>query len=396
MFSEELLFNAEVEGGPFIDENPINEVIDVSMALKNGSNLSLSQIGHSLKASVDNTHKINNVDRLEGNETLFNELDNLCIALSDYVFTYLSQNSNLPIVIDIFFMKDDRAIQMLSAEVTSKGRTLSVYRKLFKDGELKDQIEKFLEELSYCIPKDRKVIIIIDAGFHCEWFKTIENLGWYWLCRVGLGKGLIFCHSNAWLSIEEFKPLIQDKTTNYGQVLLTKEQEYACRLVTTKRSHNGKMLKDSRVKSNSRSASGRYKTVGKPWILISNLPENEFKSTEIVDLYSKRMQIEQSFHGVTSLQFGLGGRYIHTKCIYRWGIKMLYAAIVQITYWVIGIIGHSQGMQKTFQANTIKDRKVFSYFTLGKLIIKHDRMNKLVLDDSMLSEVIKTELSRKW
>jgi hypothetical protein len=43
--------------------------------------------------------------------------------------------------------------------------------------------------------------------------------------------------------------------------------------------------------------------------------------------------------------------------------------IVIITYWVIGVVGYSQGMQRIFQPNTVKDKKIYSYFTLGKFII---------------------------
>jgi hypothetical protein len=397
MFSEKLLFNALVEGCPFIHSNRINAVLDVSMALRDSQNLSLSQIGRSLKGPSAVKHKIKKVDRLEGNEKLHHELSDLYRALSNYVFTYLSQDPNLPIVIDVCFMKDDRAIQMLSAEVTSKGRTLPLYRKLFREGELKDQTQSFLKELSYCIPKDRQVIIIMDAGFHCEWFKIIESLGWFWLCRVRQGKSLQLSHSDSWLSIKEFIPLVKEKTTNYEQVLLTREHEYICRLVTTKRAPKGRVLKDSRGNTKGKGASGRYKSGAKePWILATNLPNVEYKSTEIVNLYSKRMQIEESFRDLKSHQFGLCGRYIRTLCIHRWGVKMLLAAIVQITYWVIGVIGHSQGMQRIFQANTVKDKKVFSYFTLGKLIIEYSRINELIFDESMLANVIQTELNRKW
>jgi hypothetical protein len=397
MFAEKLLFNALVEGCPFIHENRINAVLDVSMALRDSQNLSLSQIGRSLKGPSDIKHKIKKVDRLEGNERLHEELSDLYIALSSYVFTYLSQNPSLPIVIDVCFMKDDRAIQMLSAEVASKGRTLPLYRKLFKEGELKDQTQDFLKELSHCIPKDREVIIIMDAGFHCEWFEIIESFGWYWICRVRQGKSLKFSNSDSWTSVKEFIPTVKEKTTNYEQMLLTREHEYICRLVTTRRAPKGRVLKDSRGNTNGNGASGRYKSAAKePWLLATNLPTNEYKSTEIVSLYSKRMQIEESFRDLKSHQFGLCGRYIRTKCIHRWGVKMLLAAIVQITYWVIGVIGHSQGMQRIFQANTVKDKKVFSYFTLGKLIIEHDRISELIFDESLLANVIQTELNRKW
>jgi hypothetical protein len=396
MFAEKLLFNALVEGCPFIHENRINSVLDVSMALRDSQNLSLSQIGRALKGPSDIKHKIKKVDRLEGNEKLHMELSDLYVALSNYVFTYLSQDTSLPIIIDVCFMKDDRAIQMLSAEVASKGRTLPLYRKLFKEGELKEQTQDFLKELSNCVPKDRKVIIIMDAGFHCEWFEIIESLGWFWVCRVRQGKSLKLLGSDSWISVKDFIPMVKEKTTNYGQISLTKEHEYSCRLVTTRRAPKGRVLKDSRGNTNGRGASGRYKSGAKePWLLATNLP-SEYKSAAIVTLYSKRMQIEESFRDIKSHQFGLCGRYIRTKCIHRWGVKMLLSAIVQITYWVIGVIGHSQGMQRVFQANTVKDKKVFSYFTLGKLIIEYEKINQLVFDEAMIAQVIQNELSRKW
>ncbi|MBN8797731.1 MAG: IS4 family transposase [Stenotrophomonas nitritireducens] len=396
MFTEKLLFNALVEGCPFIHENRINAVLEVSMALRDSQNLSLSQIGRSLKGPSDIKHKIKKVDRLEGNKNLHEELDSLYRALSSYVFTYLSQDANLPIIIDVCFMKDDRAIQMLSAEIATKGRTLPLYRKIFKEGELKDQTQAFLKELAQCIPSDRKVIVIMDAGFHCEWFETIDSFGWFWVCRVRQGKSLKFSSAEDWLTVKDFISQVKEKTTNYERVLLTRRHEYSCRLVTTKRAPKGRHSKDSRGNTQGRIGSGRYKSAAKePWILATNLPSG-YKSTEIVNLYSKRMQIEESFRDLKSHQFGLCGRYIRTKCIHRWGVKMLLAAIVQITYWVIGVIGHSQGMQRRYQANTVRDRKVFSYFTLGKLIIEHDGLRHIKFHDEPLAQIIQNELSRDW
>ena len=80
-----------------------------------------------------------------------------------------------------------------------------------------------------------------------------------------------------------------------------------------------------------------------------------------------------------------------TALIY--GIKMLLAAIVQITYWVIA---HSQNKQSYFQANTVKDKKLFSYFTLGKLMIEHNQLGALAPDSRPLLDIIEQELSRVW
>lgn len=397
MFAEKLLFNALVEGCPFIHENRLNAVIDVSMALRDSQNLTLSEIGRALKGESKIKHKIKKVDRLEGNTKLHEELNSLYIGLSNYVFTYLSQDKNVPIIIDVCFMKDDRAIQMLSAEVASKGRSIPLYRKVFREGELKEQTQDFLRELSFCVPKERKIIIVMDAGFYCEWFKTIESFGWFWICRIRQGKSFKFIDSSDWHTVKEFIPQVKEKTTNYEQIILTRKHKHPCRLITTKRSPKGRVRKDSRGNTNGRVGSGRYRDAARePWLLATNLPEHDHKAVEIVNFYSKRMQIEESFRDLKSHQFGLSARYIRTKCIHRWGVKMLLAAIVQITYWVIGVIGHSQGMQTRYQANTVKDKKVFSYFTLGRLIIEHDGLKYLKFDDLILAQVIQNELSRKW
>ena len=108
------------------------------------------------------------------------------------------------------------------------------------------------------------------------------------------------------------------------------------------------------------------------------------------------MQIEQSFRDVKSHQFGLSARYASTKSIYRWGVKMLLAAIVQMMFWIIGVIAHSQNYQRVFQANTVRDKKVFSYFYLGQLMIEFDKLQELIIDYENLPTLIEQELARKW
>jgi hypothetical protein len=75
---------------------------------------------------------------------------------------------------------------------------------------------------------------------------------------------------------------------------------------------------------------------------------------------------------------------------------MLLASIVQIVFWIIGVIGHSQNFQKVFQANTVKDKKVFSYFYLGQLIVEYGKLNDLNLDYKNLPKIIEQELARNW
>jgi Transposase DDE domain len=396
MFTTQLLFNELESTCPGIHITRLDALLDVASALQRSQNLSLSAMGKHLSGNAERKHKIKKVDRLEGNKHLHTELGELYEGLSGFVFKYITHTISVPIIIDLCFVKDDRQIQMLSAEVSAKGRSIPIYREVFKEGELSGRQENFLYRLKKCLPENRKVIIIMDAGFSESWFKCIEDLEWNWICRVRQGKSIKLNKDGDWLSIKDFLPQVDNRIKSYDRALLMKTHEHICRLITKKTKPKGRKVKVSRGKTTSKLASGSYRNAAKePWILATNLP-SEYKPVMIIKLYSKRMQIEESFRDIKSHQFGLSGRYIRTTCIHRWGVKMLLAAIAQITCWIIGVIGHSQGLQKRFQSNTVKDRKVFSYFTLGQLIINHDELDKLNYHEEKLNDVIQTELAREW
>jgi hypothetical protein len=374
----------------------LHAVLDVAAGLRNSQNLSLSELGRNLSGEARLKNKIKKVDRLEGNKALHNELFSLYQGLSHFVFRYISQDLSVPVLIDICCLKDDREIQMLSAEVAVKGRSIPLYREVYRDTETKGRAKNFLKELSLCLPRNRQVIVIMDAGFYDEWFKEIEALNWSWLCRIRGTKSVKLSEEHEWKTVQKLIPDIKSKTTHYEHALLTKDHKRPCRMVTTYRQPKGRKVKTSRGKTTSTVSNGSYSQANnEPWILATNLP-SEFNPVEIINLYFKRMQIEESFRDVKSHQFGLAGRYVRTTSVDRWAVKMLLAAIVQITFWVIGVIAHSQNKQTYFQANTVKDKKIFSYFTLGKLMIEHNQLQSLAPDTRTLQDIIEQELNRVW
>jgi hypothetical protein len=393
---ETYLYNSLTESCPEIHITRLNAVMDVASGLRHSQNLSLSELGRNLPGDAKLKNKIKKVDRLEGNKALHNELFSLYQGLSSFVFTYISQDTTLPLIVDICCLKDDREIQMLSAEIALKGRSLPLYREVYRDTETKGRAKDFLKELSLCLPRNRRVIVIMDAGFYEEWFKEIEALGWYWLSRIRGTKAVKLTEELGWKSVKELIPDIKSKTAHYEHALLTKGHERPCRMVTTYRKPKSRKVKTSRGKTTSTLSNGSYSEANKePWILATNLPL-DVAPVDIINLYFKRMQIEESFRDVKSHQFGLAGRYVRTHSVDRWGVKMLLAAIVQITYWVIGVIAHSQNKQQYFQANTVKDKKIFSYFTLGRLMIEHNQLGSLAPDPRTLEEIIEQELNRVW
>lgn len=143
-------------------------------------------------------------------------------------------------------------------------------------------------------------------------------------------------------------------------------------------------------------ANGNYRrSAQEPWVLVTNLTDT-YEPTKVLNQYKKRMQIEEPFRDVKSHQFGLSARYIKTVSVYRLSIAMLLAAIVQVMLWVIGVIGHHQGMQAYFQVNTVKKKKAFSYFYLGQLIVQNNKLDEVMSKCSDIFKDIGEELARDW
>ena len=374
-----------------IHNSRLNAVLDVAEGLRESQNLSMAAIGRKLSGEAKIKHKIKKVDRCLGNKYLYEELHDLYRGISYFLFEHIKHLKENRIVIDLCYLKDDRMVQMLSAQLCTRGMSLPLYQEVFTEGELKGRTELSLSKLAEIIPNNKDVIIIMDAGFHVEWFKLIESHGWGWVCRIRQGKDIKI--NEEWISIKDYIPKLGSTTKDQGEILLTERHKYSCRLVTTRKDPKGRKQKISRNKASSKIANGSYAQGAKePWILATNLNSRSYKASEIVALYAKRMQIEESFRAMKSHQFGLSARYIRTLDIKRWAILMLLAAIVLISYWVIGVIGHYNQMQKIFQVNTSQERQ-FSYFTLGKLLIEHNKLKEIPPLDQPLFTIITLELS---
>ena len=373
-----------------IHSGRLNAVLDVAEGLRQSQNLSIAAIGRKLSGEAKIKHKIKKVDRCLGNKHLHKELRELYKGLSYFIFQHIRNLKEDCIVIDLCYLKDDRMIQMLSAQLCTRGMSLPLYQEVFAEGALKERTESFLANLKTIIPDGKKVVIIMDAGFHVEWFRVIENYGWDWICRVRRGKTIKL--NDEWISIQDYIPKVGTVTKDQGMILFTERHKYSCRLVTTRKDPKGRKQKISRNKTSSKFANGSYSKAAKePWMLITNVSNERYNASEIVEFYTKRMQIEETFRAIKSHQFGLSARYVQTLDVNRWAVLMLLSSVILITYWIIGVIGHYNGMQKLFQVNTSNERQ-FSYFTLGKLIIEYQKLYEIPLSLLTLSDIIMTEL----
>ncbi|MEZ9950783.1 IS4 family transposase, partial [Vibrio breoganii] len=108
-----------------------------------------------------------------------------------------------------------------------------------------------------------------------------------------------------------------------------------------------------------------------PWVLATNLPTGTRTPKQLVRIYSKRMQIEETFRDLKSPAYGLRLRHSRTSNPERFDIMLLIALMLQLTFWLAGVHAQKQGWNKHFQANTIRNRNVFSTVRLGMEVLRH-------------------------
>ena len=89
----------------------------------------------------------------------------------------------------------------------------------------------------------------------------------------------------------------------------------------------------------------------------------------IVALYSRRMQIEESFRDTKNHRWGWSLRHCRSRSELRLETLLLLAAIASVIQHLIGIAAEKKQMHRHHQANTIRSRRVLSFFLLGAFVI---------------------------
>lgn len=110
------------------------------------------------------------------------------------------------------------------------------------------------------------------------------------------------------------------------------------------------------------------KNAREPWLLFTSLMG--YKPREIVKIYSRRMQIEQNFRDEKSGRYGLGLRASKSRGEKRISVLCLVASLYSIIMWLTGYYLESKGVNRWFQANSEKSRRVLSYLTLSENVIR--------------------------
>lgn len=350
-------------------------------ALIDVKTMTLTGMARGLNRSIQERSAIRTVDRFLGNKFFQNEN---AIIFKEIISFTIGNEMRPEIIVDWSKIPNNKT-SVLRASFAATGRAITLYEEVHpekKMGNVSVQ-NKFLKKLKNMLPLECKPIIVTDAGFKSSWFKEVLELGWDYIGRVRQLKQIEYSQDGKrFKKCKELTKIATFTPKSFGEIILSKTNPFVtyCYLVKKKIKGRKKRLKNGKIDKN-RTSKQHSQGHREGWVIVSSLTPN--KSTiakKIMNIYSRRMTIEESFRDLKSTQYGFGmdqNKTIKQKRLIVW---LLLAALACLLAWIVGYFAEKAGLHHQFQANSIKNRRVLSFFYLGCEVIR--KKHKLLIAPS--------------
>lgn len=346
------------------------------MALFRSGRLSLTALGRALAEGTTHKHGIKRADRLFGNAVL--QSAKAQIAFYSAIATRIVKRDSTPIVL-VDWTALTPKLWTLAAAVPFKGRALIVYAETHPTSRYAKPTvnEEFLRRLAAVLPRCRPVVVA-DAGFRTPFMKLVLARGWNYVIRVrstrrhtlvlSLDARRWFGDTRGearWKGLDSYYGLATRIPRDIGRFLVGRLVKHECRFVAVRK--GAQRVTRGLPRTNTEAGKAR-RSAKEPWMLATSLADTSPK--KIVRIYALRMQIEETFRDTKSPRFGFAMSYARTNSPDRANVILLLAAFAHLLSLLVGMAAENLGLARTFQANTVRRRRVNSLSTLGRLVFQ--------------------------
>jgi len=333
-----------------------------------GGTLTLTHVGRSLRGPAYTKHKIKRVDRLLGNAHLQEECRAVYGALAQWL---LSGVARPVIVVDWSDCEPGHEWLMLSASLAVGGRALPLYQEVHRLSAYNSPgtHRRFLRALAGVVPRQCRPIVLTDAGFRGPWFRAVEQLGWDWIGRIRNRIKVQVEGTARWRYTTALYREATRRLRYLGWCALSHKRPYGAHLYLVRRSRRGRgrPLKCHGRGPNARRCRKLYRD---PWLLASSLPHSEHAGRRVMALYSKRMQIEETFRDLKDERWGFGLAQARSSQHGRRAVLLLIGALALLALWLTGLAAAARGWMRRYQANTERRHAVLSLIFLGREVLR--------------------------
>lgn len=376
-----------------IHANRFQVLVAGVLALVRGRSLSLTAMGRAMLGARLLKHAIKRSDRLLGNQHLHRERRELFRGLAAKV---LKGNRSPVIVLDWTLIGEQFA--GLVAALPFGGRALPIYEEthpLVHMGKRKVEA-RFLDRLAAIVPPGCTPILVADAGFRGPFCQAVLARGWDFVVRIRSSCTVQLRTEAAGGDFHRFyeQATTRPKSLGWGEfaprgartearfVLFKKKRP--SKKTRPKKARPGKKARPAsrharkpprcnRLRSGSQLKAKRGAI--EPWFLATSL--SHASAATICELYATRMQIEETFRDTKNPRFGWSLQHARYRSTRRIDTLFLLIALAMLAVMLLGSAAEAANRHLGYQSNTIKTRRVLSWFVLGNCIIQHQALDWL-------------------
>jgi hypothetical protein len=353
------------DGAEIVHEKQWRALWRAVASLLDGGQLWLTALGRSLPGVTNDKHRIKAVDRFLGSPAIHRASGQLCAVLA----TFLLRKLRRPVILIDWTGGGSSAFYVLSAQLCFRGRSLAFYSRTFPvKRKCSPKAEReFLAELVAIIPRHCSPILVTDAGFLFEWFDAVSAAGWDYIGR--LRNGSYVRYQNRWVKFEELHALAGKKPRSLGicKVRLKDSREHRLVLSKKRKLKGRHRITFNGTKGRNTADRQRSTAAREPLLLATSLTDTP---RVVIDLYTMRMQIEETFRDLKSHRYGWSLEDVRCRTAVRIDVLLLIAALAAVAMHMVGLAARRMGLDRGLQANTERKRMVFSTFFLAKLAIR--------------------------
>lgn len=337
-------------------------------ALMNGASLSLSSLGRHIDGNAKERNQIRKMDRLLGNKHLHQEKQKIYKAINELVLS-----TNQPIIcVDWSCLSYMHGRYLLRASLAVKGRSLVCYQEVHPQEHENntDAHNQFLDNLKLVLPDDISPIIVTDAIFSGLWFKKVKSFGWDFVGRIRRNRGCYYSEKDAnWVDVDAGFKEATNKPLSLGNILLTKRNKLPCELIVYKKAPKGRK-KMNRKGSIEKGTYTRVnaKSAREPWLLVTSL--SDVSPVDVVNYYSKRMQIEEEFRDTKSRRYGFGLSESRSTIHARVEVLLIINLLASLYCWLLACETVMKKQHVDYHANSIKTNTILSAISLGRSVYR--------------------------
>jgi len=346
-------------------------------ALIVGRRLVLMDLARSWPGQERVAAPLKRVDRLLSNTHLADERESIYSAMGKWC---LCQPQPV-ILVDWSPVNRRGKFYLLRAALAVGGRALTLWERVTPASECNapQHEQALLSALKLMMPAGSTPVLVTDAGFKSPWFKAVTAMGWHFVGRL---RGSVLVKPveaadapDEWLQCKCLHALAGRKAKVLGMFEIVRSRPTTCRLIVHAAPPKGRVhrtLEGNRCRAHySRQNAQRH---SEPWLLAASLHLDVLSAAQVIALYARRMQIEQSFRDLKSHRFGVGFEDSLTRVGTRLAILLMLHAMACFAAWIAARTASPSVYSVAHDELARPQRRtIVSWHRVGWKLLQHDR-----------------------